>query len=106
MKIVYFIIITIFGYFGFIGFFFIHIKYFTFHEVDLDKNGILTISELSYFLSTGEKYKFYTKEKGYQYFDYNNDFSSLDTKDIVLEIFSLKDGLILKEIKLGKNIKM
>jgi len=99
VKIVYFIIIIIFGYLGFIGFFFIHIKYFTFNEVDLDKNGILTISELSYFLNTGKRYKFYTKEKGYQYFDYNN-FNTLGRQDVVLEIFSLKDGLILKEIKL------
>ena len=88
-------IVLIFGYFSFLGFFFIKIKYFTFNEVDLNKDGILTLSEISYFLSTGKRYK-YWDGKEYKYIEYHNIFN----KDVTLEIFSLKDGLILKEIKI------
>lgn len=74
-------------------------KYITFADIDLDQNKILTPSEISYILDSRIRYKFYTNDINYVHSDVLPNKKNIKKyKKIILEIFSLKDGLPIKEI--------
>ena len=74
-------------------------KYITFSDIDLDQNKILTPSEISYILDSRIRYKCYTNDINYIHNDVLPNKKNIKKyKKIILEIFSLKDGLPIKEI--------
>lgn len=88
--IIIFIFVVLIFYGGYLGLFFSLNKNFSYNDVDLDRNHILTLSELEYFSNIGFKYKCLL--------DQNHNNSSI-CKTLEVEIFSLKDGLSIKKEK-------
>lgn len=88
--IIIFIFIVLMIYSGYLGLFFFSNKHFSYDDIDLDRNHILTLSELNYFSNIGFKYKCLS--------DKSNNNSSI-CKTLGVEIFSLKDGLTIKKEK-------
>lgn len=82
------IFVVLIIYCGYLGLFLYSNKHFSYDDVDLDKNHILTFSELGYFSNIGFMYKCLPKKS-------SNNLSMCKTLEV--EIFSLKDGLTLKK---------
>ena len=72
-------------------------KYIRYGDIDLNGDKILEPSEIMYILDTRVRYKCYTNDKEYVY--KNNISDSEKYRKIILEIYSLKDGLSIKEIE-------
>jgi len=97
MKLLLAVLGLLLIYLSLIGLFFINNQHFTYNEVDIDGSNFLTTSEFIYYSETSIRYKCY--ENGTERFKYLDKNQQCD--QIVLEIFSLKDGLTLKEIDIG-----
>jgi len=75
-------------------------KSLTYSDIDLNKNHIISITELLYSLDTQKRFVCITedgqKTKSSQLKQINRN----TCLSIILEVYSLKDGLILKRIKI------
>jgi hypothetical protein len=86
-------------------------KYFSYSEVDFNSDYFLSISELDHFSAVDTRYRCYYK--GYKnkedfVYLYAKDFNNtVRCKALILEVFSLKDGVEIKEIPINyiKHIK-
>ena len=97
MKIILIISIAVICiYLGFLSLALTKYKYVTFADIDLNQNGILTPSEIDYILNSKVRYRCYTDDNKYIYS--NALPKKKEYKKIILEVFSLKDGLPIKEI--------
>jgi len=97
MKIILIIsIIAICVYLGFLSLALTKYKYVTFTDIDLNQNGILAPSEIDYILNSKVRYRCYTDNIKYVYSEILP--NKKEYKKIILEVFSLKDGLPIKEI--------
>jgi len=64
-------------------------------DIDVDSNGLVSITEILYALDTKKRF-ICEKNETIRYFDDINE--TVDCEKIYLEIYSLKDGLSLKKI--------
>lgn len=97
MKIILIILIVfICIYLGFLSLAITKYKYVTFSDIDLNQNRILTPSEINHILNSKIRYRCYTDDNKYIYSKVL--LNKKEYKKIILEVFSLKDGLPIKEI--------
>ncbi|ADV45618.1 hypothetical protein Nitsa_0347 [Nitratifractor salsuginis DSM 16511] len=78
-------------------------KFVKFNDIDINKDEILSPSEIDYILESDVRYRCYSDDKKYTY--YNNLPDKKGCKKISLEIYSLKDGLPIKEVNVSDFLK-
>ncbi len=97
MKTIFIIsIILICVYLTYIFFALTKYHFITYSDIDLNKNGILSFHEINYILNSEIRYKCYTDNTEYTYCKEIS--NKKKYKKIVLEVFSLKDGLPIKKV--------
>lgn len=96
MKIILTILVLyIFVYIFFVVLAITKYSFLTYSDIDLDKSGLLSLSEISYIINSKIRYKCYLNNKDYVYCNKFPDKSKYIKID--LEVYSLKDGLPIKE---------
>jgi len=77
-------------------------KFITFTDIDLNHNKILSLSEINYILNSKVRYRCYIDENKYKY---SNTLPNKNVyKKVIMEIFSEKDGLPIKEILIKESM--
>ena len=101
MKLILSFLLIICIYVCFVIFVLIKYKNIGFKDIDLNHNDFLSPSEIIYILNSDTRYKCYLNNEEYIYKKTIQ--GNKKYEKIILEIFSLKDGLPIKEIKIKEQ---
>ena len=99
MKILFMFLLIVFIYTALI-LYVIFFKSLTYSDIDLNNNHIISITELLYSLDTKKRFVCITEDGQKMEYSQLKKINRNICSSIILEVYSLKDGLILKQVKI------